>query len=103
MVISALERCDPELSLTEDVSLRGDTQPVSPEQGFGPASDSTQGAKAPAQVRGRTGEVCISGAEQVSQICARISRPDNESLHFAFAEATLLNLTHQFLPVLTPV
>lgn len=96
MVITALEPRDPELSLTEDVPLRGDTQPVCPEQGFGPASDSTQGAKHPAQVCGRTGEVYISVAEQISQICARISRTDNESFRFAFAEATLLNLTHQF-------
>lgn len=89
MIITALEPADPELSVTEDAPLRGDTQPVSPEQGFGPASDSTQGAKHPAQVCGRTGEVCIRGAERVSQICARISRTDNESLGFAFAEGIL--------------
>lgn len=103
MVITALELRDPELSSTEDVPLRGDTQPVCPEQGFGPASDSTQGAKHPAQVCGRTGDVYISAAERISQIRARISRTDDESFCFAFAEATLLNLTHQFLPGLTPV
>lgn len=93
-----------------DVSLRGDTQPVSPEQGFGSASDSAQRSKKSSVCVGRQVKSVLLGLNEPIKYMPESDRQliNLHALHLAEATVLLIQLiynsrTHLLVPVVTPM
>lgn len=93
-----------------DVSLWGDTQPVSPEQAFGSASDSAQRSKKScACVGGQVKSVLLGLNEPIKYMSESDRQLINlHALHLAEATVLLIQLiynakTHLLVPVVSPM